>query len=342
MWSVSKSNSMQFSSSEVVGEHSRSWDDKTSSTTGTYTPRFPETATKVWYRILLDMIIEKSLQKCLFAADWFVLQILLEWLCSQSSFVTTTQLFTQSLSSNTLCRCLEILSTTNNFSKFWHSKFQQVSTYAFCTWDDIFTQKWNCSSPKNLCKCTESPTTLATNTPIKWNLYLSWSNHLVRSCRLEMNVGGFSEHQNKTSGTDRYKGHFFITRISQVNVNSMKRYFEQRSELQVAKCLLVHILSSSYNFSRLELRNEKKTTQQRSLLFAHHFVLNQVRVYHERVYADRFIVKIWFVRSFSSQQYSKFITDNTSERVSQILTKRCKSRSSFCKVNLNFCVPETH
>ena len=142
-----------------------------------------------------------------------------------------TQLFSQSLSSNTLCSCLDILSTTNNLCNFWHSRFQEVSTYAFCSWDDIFTQKWNCSSPKNLCKCTKSPSTLSTNTSIVWNLCFSWSNNLVTSLRLEMNVEGFSEHQNKTSDTNRFKRYFFTARVSQVNVNTVKRIFEQRSEL---------------------------------------------------------------------------------------------------------------
>ena len=169
-----------------------------------------------------------------------------------------THLFSQSLSSHTLCSCLELLSTTNNLCNFWHSKFQQVSTYAFCSWDDIITQNWNCSSPNNLCKCTQSPSTLSTNTSIVWNLYFSWSNHLVTSFRLEMNVGGFCEHQNKTSDTDRYKGYFFTARVSQINVNTVKRILEQRSELQVAKSLIIHVLSSSYNVSRLELRNKKK------------------------------------------------------------------------------------
>ena len=54
----------------------------------------------------------------------------------------------------------------------------------------------------------------------------------------------FFEHQNKTSDTDRYKGYFFTARVSEVNVNTVKRIFEQRSELQVAKCLIVHVLSS--------------------------------------------------------------------------------------------------
>ena len=134
-----------------------------------------------------------------------------------------TQLLSQSLSSHTLCSCLDILSTTNNLCKFWHSKVQQVRTYAFCSWDDIFTQKWNCSSLNNLCKRTESSSTLSINTSIKWNLYLSSSNHLVTSLRLEMKVGSFSEQQNKTSDTDRYKRFFF--RVSQVNVNTMKKNF---------------------------------------------------------------------------------------------------------------------
>ena len=88
----------------------------------------------------------------------------------------------------------------------------------------FFTQKWNCCSPKNSCKCTESSSTLSTNTSIERNLYLSWSNHLVTSSRLEMNVGGFCEHQNKTTDTDRYKGYFLTTCVSQVKVNTMENF----------------------------------------------------------------------------------------------------------------------
>ena len=215
-----------------------------------------------------------------------------------------TQLFSQSLSSHTLCSCLEFFSKTNNLCNFWHSKFKQVSTYAFCSWDDIVTQKWNCSSPNNLCKCTESPSALSTNTSIEWNLYLSWRNHLVTSFRLEMNVGGFFEHQNKTSDTNRYIKYFFTARISQVNVNTMKRILEQRSEMQVAKCLIVHVLSNSYNVSKLEFRNKRKATQQWSLCIANDIELNQVGVYHEGLCADNVVSKFWFVSSFSSQHYS--------------------------------------
>ena len=90
-----------------------------------------------------------------------------------------------------------------------------------------------------------------------------------------MNVGGFFEHQNKTSDTDRYKRYFFTTRVCQVDVNTMKGIFKQRSELQVAKCLIVHVLSSSFNVSSLELRNKKKATQQWSVRVANDILLNQ-------------------------------------------------------------------
>ena len=65
-------------------------------------------------------------------------------------------------------------------------------------------------------------------------------------------------------------------------------------------------------------------------------VFNQVRVYHERVHADNVVSKFWFVRFFSSQHYSSFNTNNNSENVSQIRTKKCKTRSFICKENLNF------
>ena len=157
-----------------------------------------------------------------------------------------------------------------------------------------------------------------------------------------MNVGNFPAHRNKTSDTDRYKGYFFTARVLRVNVNTMKKIFDQWSEIQVAKCLIVHVLSSSYNVSSVELRNKKTATQQCSFRVANDIVLNQVRVYHDRVYADNVVSKFWFVRSFSSQHYSKFITKITSENESQIRTKECKTRSFIWKVNLNFLLSSRH
>ena len=59
--STLKIKPLQFSSKEVVGYTPCSWDDNTSSTTGTFAPRSPKTTTKCWYRKLLDMINEKCL-----------------------------------------------------------------------------------------------------------------------------------------------------------------------------------------------------------------------------------------------------------------------------------------
>ena len=244
---------------------------------------------------------------------------------------TTTKLFSRNLSYHTFCSCLENLSTTNNLCIFWRSKLQQVSSHAFCSWDDKFTQKWNWNSPNNLCKCTDYPSTLLTITSTEWNLCLPWSNYLVTSFILEMNVGGFSEHQNKTSDTDRYKRYFFTAGVSQFNVETMKRIFEQRPELQVAKYLIVHVLSISYNVSRLELRMQKKATQQWSLRVANDILLNQVCVYHERLYAYNVGNKFWFVRCFSSQFTPKSLPKFLRKMCSRSVLRKAGPHPSLAK-----------
>ena len=96
-----------------------------------------------------------------------------------------------------------------------------------------------------------------------------------------------------------------------------------------------HVLSSSYKVSRLELRNKRKAKQHWNLCVVKDFVLNKICVNHERVYAYNVLIKLWFQRSFSSQHYSKFITNKNSDNLSQILTKECKTRFFICKVKLN-------
>ena len=138
------------------------------------------------------------------------------WNDSGCSLLTATanQLFFQSLSSHTLFSCLEFLYTTNYFCNFWRSKFDKFSTYAACSLDDIFEQKLNYSYSNTLCKFIGSPSTFSTKTSLEWNLYLSWSNQFVTSLRLEMNVGGSSKHQNKTSNINRYSGFFRCSALS--------------------------------------------------------------------------------------------------------------------------------
>ena len=82
-----------------------------------------------------------------------------------------------------LPNCSLSLPTHTLFSCFYFSYRQQLQFLAqqipksqhctFCGCVDIFTQKWNFASLNNLCRCTESPSPLTTNTPKEWNLYLS-------------------------------------------------------------------------------------------------------------------------------------------------------------------------
>ena len=109
--------------------------------------------------------------------------------------------------------------------------------------------------------------------------------------------------------------------------------------MQVAECLLVHVLSSSSNVSSLELWNERKTT---GFGAAKDNELNQVPVCHERVYVDKVVREFWFVKSFSPQHHSELIANIAIEKVSKIRTKICKSRSLPCKVNLYFLRFSTH
>ena len=105
-----------------------------------------------------------------------------------------------------------------------------MSATAFCRWDNIFTQKRTCSSPSNLCDSRKSPSPLSSNPSILWNFYLPWSNLLVVSYVLEMNVGHLSKHQNEPSETNRYKGYILTRCVAQIDVDAMKRIYEQKSK----------------------------------------------------------------------------------------------------------------
>ena len=188
---------MQFSSGEVVGSFSFSWDDDTLSSMETFPLKLPETH--------LTGLIGNA---CKNVSSWSTgLLCRFCWIDSPLP-ATTTEMFSECLLSHTLGSHLEMFYTTNNICNFWHSKLQQISTHTFCSWDKIFTQKEYCGSPRNLCKCTISSSSLSTKNSSERNLYFSWSNHLVTCFTLEMNNGGFSKNQNMPSDTDRYKAYF--------------------------------------------------------------------------------------------------------------------------------------
>ena len=196
------------------------------------------------------MISEKWFLNYLLATERFVFGFC--WKDSSCSclLATTTKLFSQSLSSRTLCSFLEIFSYTKINCKFWQSKFKQISIQAFSTWDDIFRQERNGGSPNNLCNFIQSPFRLSTNFTMDWKIYLSRSKHHVTFFRIEMNVGGFSEHQNNTSHRDRHKGYFYTARVSQVNVNTMKRIESLSSGLDCGLLILYFLQPSALKWKK--------------------------------------------------------------------------------------------
>ena len=100
------------------------------------------------------MINDICLIKCLFATDWFVCKVLLDWL--------QTVLFLLPLINSFPGVCLPpLFAAALNFFLLLttSSNSGAVTTDVFFSWDDIFMHKWNCGSPKSLCKCTDSPST---------------------------------------------------------------------------------------------------------------------------------------------------------------------------------------
>ena len=67
---------------------------------------------------------------------------------------------------------------------------------------------------------------------------------------------------------------------------------------------------------------------QRSFGVATNRLFNQVCVHSERIYADKLLKKLWFVRSFSSQHHCK--------NLYQLCTKECKTGCFLFKVKLRF------
>ena len=54
------------------------------------------------------------------------------------------------------------------------------------------------------------------------------------------------------------------------------------------------------------------------------------------MYGDNIVGIFWFLMSYFSQLYSKFITNITSENVFQVRTTECRTRLFIFEVDLNF------
>ena len=98
---------------------------------------------------------------------------------------------------------------------------------------------------------------------------------------LQTNVGNFFNYENESSYSQRDEGNFLTGLVSRINVYAVKRVFQQSSKLKIAKCLIVHVLSSSYYVTRFELGYERKTTERRNLCVSNNIVLHNVSVIHE-------------------------------------------------------------
>ena len=194
--------------------------------------------------------------------------------------LATSKLFSQCLSSHACGSSFEIFLSANNISYPWLCKLQQISTHAFCSWVDKFSQERNGGSPNNLRKRSKT-------TPFDVQYLCSRE---VQDCLMQpvytliliqMNVRNFSVHENKSCYSHRDKGNRLTRRVSQINVYAVKRVFQQSSKLKIAECLIVHVMSSSYYVTKFELGYEWKATEQRRFCVSHNNLLYKVSVNHE-------------------------------------------------------------
>ena len=140
---------------------------------------------------------------------------------------------------------------------------------------------------------------------------------------IKMNIRNFSKHANKSSYSHQDKGNLLTRRVSQINMNAVKRVFQQSSKLKIAESLIVHVLSSCYYVTKFELGFEGKATEQRRFRVSNSIVLYNVRVNHEWRDANKIVNKCWFMRTFPTHEYSQTISHISSKYMSQVNTKNC-------------------
>ena len=150
----------------------------------------------------------------------------------------------------------------------------------------------------------------------------------------QMNVRNFSKLEKKSSFSHWDKGNLLTRRVSQINVY-VKRVFQQASKLKVAKCLIVHVLSSSCYVTRFELGYEWKATEQKRFCVSNNFVLYNVGVNREWMDANIIVSKCWLMRTFPTHEVSQIISHISSKYMAQVSTKNCYTR--FFVRQIHFC-----
>ena len=153
---------------------------------------------------------------------------------------------------------------------------------------------------------------------------------------IQMNVRNFSIHENNSICSHRDIGNFLTRGVSQIIVYAVKRGFRQSSKLKVATGLIVHVLSSSIYVTRFELGYKLKATEQRRFCVSNNIVLYNVKVNNEWMDANNIVSKCWFMRTFTTHEYSRIISHISSKYMSQVSTKKCKTRFFIRQIQLYF------
>ena len=131
-----------------------------------------------------------------------------------------------------LAAVLNLFFSTNNISYHWHRNLQQISSHAFCSWNNILCQERYGSFLNNLCKSSETTALLASNTTTVWKFRSVWSNHLTRYLCYKKDVGEFSKHAKNLRCSYWDKGNHVTRRFSHIKVYE---FFQQSCELRMLK-----------------------------------------------------------------------------------------------------------
>ena len=151
-----------------------------------------------------------------------------------------------------------------------------------------------------------------------------------------MHVRNFSNLENKSRYSHPDKRNLLTRRVSQINVYAVKRAFQKSPKLKIAKCLKVHVFSSSYCVTRFELGYECKVTEQRRICVSNNILLYNVSVNHEWLDANNIVSKCWFIRTFSTHECSQIISHISSKNMSKVNTKNCWTQFFIRRIHFYF------
>ena len=120
-----------------------------------------------------------------------------------------------------------------------------------------------------------------------------------------------------------------------------EEFFEQRSGLQVAKCLIVHVLSRSSSVTSLYLKKEIESNAAMELSYPQRYWTQPGPCISWKSVWGQCRKHIPVCEGLSFYHHPK-INPEIHNNVSQVQTKENKSRSFCCKVNISFFSSSRH